>query len=107
MLGHNKCIFKQYQFTNKFWVGNDKICSILPKDEGAGVMVSTLFQSHKFVFGKEMTSEQLGTFNNKEEDECYMNKDTVKLNKGKKEKDKLTLSSFYVEFKYIAQNQGY
>ena len=50
-LGHDECIFKQYQFTNKLWVGDDDGgFPIIPKDEGAGIMISA-FQTHKFGFG--------------------------------------------------------
>ena len=36
MLGHDECIFKQFQFTNKSWTNNECKTTILPKDEGAG-----------------------------------------------------------------------
>ena len=42
ILGHDKCIFKQYQFTNKLWDGDNKEHPILPKDKGASEMVRNI-----------------------------------------------------------------
>ena len=58
MLGHDECIFKQYQFTNKGWVSDNGTQEILPKDEGMGVMISA-FQSREFGFGWSLTNEDL------------------------------------------------
>ena len=57
-LGHNKRIFKQYEFTNKWWVGDNKTRPILPKDKGAGIMIS-VFQCWEFGFGYPLSEEQL------------------------------------------------
>ena len=64
-LGHDECIFKQYQFTNKSWVGNDGGRPIILKDEGAGIMISA-FQSREFGFGYPMSSDQLEKVNNRQ-----------------------------------------
>ena len=58
ILGHDECIFKQYHFTNKLWVADDKTRPIIPKDEGAGLMISA-FQSQEFGFGHPLTPDQL------------------------------------------------
>ena len=58
MIGHDECIFKQYHFTNKSWVGDNESRPILPKDEGAGIMISA-FQCRKFGFGLVLTKDQL------------------------------------------------
>ena len=52
MLGHDKFIFKQYQFINKGWVSNESTCKILPKDEGMGVMISA-FKAKSWVLGHQ------------------------------------------------------
>ena len=49
LLGHDECIFKQFQFTNKGWVSDKGVREILPKDEGLGVMISA-FQCREFGF---------------------------------------------------------
>ena len=36
LLGHDECIFKQFQFTNKGWVSDEWVREILPKDKGLG-----------------------------------------------------------------------
>ena len=58
MIGHDECIFKQYHFTNKSWVGDDKSRLIIPKDEGAGIMVSA-FQCREFGFGHPLSVDDL------------------------------------------------
>ena len=62
MLGHDECIFKQYHFTNKSWVGDDKSRPLIPKDEGQGIMISA-FQSREFGFGHFLTADQLKKIN--------------------------------------------
>ena len=39
--------------------------------------------------------------------EKYINEEVAKLKRGKVEKEPRTLSPFYVEFEYGAQNKGY
>ena len=97
MLGHDECIFKQYHFTNKLWVRNDNTRPILPQDKGAGLMISA-FQCCEFGFGHPLTKEELEQVNQKRVGETYMEEDAVMLNQGKKEKEPLTSSPFYIEF---------
>lgn len=42
IIGQDECIFKQYQFQDGHWVTPTGKASLIPKDEGAGVMVSGL-----------------------------------------------------------------
>ena len=49
LLGHYECIFKQYLFAVKAWKDIQGKITIIPKDEGAGQMVSA-FQSRKLGF---------------------------------------------------------
>ena len=106
LLGHDECIFKQFQFTNKGWVSDEGVREILPKDEGLGVMISA-FQSREFGFGMELTSEELQKVNEKRENEKYIDKDAAVLKRGTDDKQPLTSSPFYVEFEYGAQKEGY
>ena len=106
LLGHDECIFKQYQFTNKSWVADNKARPIIPKDEGAGLMISA-FQGREFGFGRPMSEEDFKRVNDKRKGESYLDEEAAKLKRGKKEKDALTSNPFLVEFEYGAQHQGY
>jgi len=44
IFGHDECIFKQYTMTGKQWYGPNGETYVIPKDDGAGVMISA-FQS--------------------------------------------------------------
>ena len=106
LLGHDECIFKQFQFTNKGWVSDEGVREILPKDKGMGVMISA-FQSREFGFGMELSSEQLQQVNKKRNGEDYIDKSAAVLKRGTSQKQPLTSSPFYIEFEYGAQKEGY
>ena len=106
LLGHDKCIYKQYQFTGKYWVADNGSCLVIPKDKGAGLMISA-FQSCKFGFRKTMTMTKLQQFNEKRRGGSYQDEEAEILKRDcKKEKEDLTKSPFVIEFKYGAQNKG-
>ena len=106
MLGHDECIFKQFQFTNKSWVSDDGTHKILPKDKGMGVMISA-FQSREFGFGRPLTEDELRRVNEKRKGEKYVDTEAAVLKRGTADKQPLTSSPFYVEFEYGAQKEGY
>lgn len=83
LLGHDECIFKQYQFTNKSWVADNKARPIIPKDEGAGLMISA-FQGREFGFGCPMSEEDFKRVNDKRKGESYLDEEAAKLKRGKK-----------------------
>ena len=58
MFGQDECIFKQYSFTKKAWKSSDGSMALIPKDEGAGVMISA-FVSREFGYGFELNNEDL------------------------------------------------
>ena len=58
MFGHDECIFKQFQTTNKAWKSPNRETVPVPKDDGQGVMISA-FQSREFGFGMQLTEAQL------------------------------------------------
>ena len=94
LLGHNKCIYKQYQFTGKSWVADNGSCPIIPKDKGAGLMISN-FQSREFGFVKPMTTTELQQVNEKRRSERYQDEEAAMLKRdSKKEKEDLTKSPF-------------
>ena len=60
---HNKCIFKQFTFSLKSWIGPNGESVAMPKDDGMGIMIS-VFQFQEFGFGlKNLSEEQLKEVN--------------------------------------------
>ena len=70
ILGHDKCIFKQYSLTKKAWIGPNGEAAIIPKDEVLGIRIST-FTSREFRFGMELSGEQLARVNGFHEGKKY------------------------------------
>ncbi len=60
--GHNECIFKQFVLTSKAWKGPNGENAPVPKDDGAGIMISA-FQSREFGFGLHLCDEELKEVN--------------------------------------------
>ena len=58
IFGHDECIFKQFLMPGKQWYGPNRETSVVPKDNGMGVMISA-FQSREFGFGLDLTKEDL------------------------------------------------
>ena len=46
-IGQDEAIQKQYSFNTKEWVGTNGQRSLVPKDEGLGIMIS-MYQSREF-----------------------------------------------------------
>jgi len=76
LIGHDKCIFKQY-LLKKNWVGPNGKNVLVPKDEGQGVMISN-FQSHEFRFGLEISAEELARVNNARKGQKYRDEKAAK-----------------------------
>ena len=106
VLGHDECIFKQNQFTSKSWTSDTGKRTILPKDEGAGVMISA-FQCREYGFGFELSAEEIEKVNRKQRGELYVDEEAAMLKNGKKNKPDLESSPFVVESEYGAQAKGY
>ena len=108
ILGHDECIFKQYQFTNKSWVSDKGTTCIIPKDEGIGIMISA-FQCREFGFShRDFTEEELGKINDNRRNKRYLDPDAVKKVHGSNIKKKdLADNPFCVYFEYGANKQGY
>jgi hypothetical protein len=60
--GQDESILKQYAFTTKAWTAPDGTRGLIPKDEGAGVMISA-FVSREFGFGIDLSNEDLTRVN--------------------------------------------
>ena len=109
MFGQDECIFKQYLFGNKKWFLPDGTTSLLPKDEGMGIMISA-FCSREFGYGFEFTPERMivvNEFRMKEENKKYKDHDASVAVNGKNEKKALTSNPFVVEFDYGTNKEGY
>jgi len=105
--GQDECIFKQFfTFTPKAWTAPDGQKSMIPKDEGLGVMISA-FVSREFGFGFYISLEDLEKVNKEREGKKYSDEDAAKKVLGNSFKAPLTKSPFVVEFEYGANNQGY
>lgn len=48
ILGQDECIFKQYLFTKGVWVMPDGTRQLIPKEEGHGIMISSLCSRELF-----------------------------------------------------------
>ena len=59
IIGQDEAIFKQFLFVSKMWTGPNGERPLLPKDEGAGVMISSsAFQEH-FISDVNIVTEVL------------------------------------------------
>jgi hypothetical protein len=56
IFGQDECIFKQYSFSKKSWTLPDGTKTLIPKDEGQGVMLSS-FMSREFGYGFELSGD--------------------------------------------------
>ena len=56
MFVQDECIFKQYTFSKKAWTNKEGVMSLIPKDEGAGVMISAIV-SREFGYGIDLSVE--------------------------------------------------
>jgi hypothetical protein len=105
--GQDECIFKQFTFTPKAWTAPDGQKSMIPKDDGLGVMISA-FVSREFGFGYYLSPEDLEKVNEAREGKHCSDEDAAKKIKGNSSmKDPLTQSPFVVEFEHGANNQGH
>ena len=62
IFGQDECIFKQYTFSKKAWMNSEGAMPLIPKDEGAGIMIST-FVSREFGHRLQLTEAELQKVN--------------------------------------------
>jgi hypothetical protein len=90
----------------KNWMGPNGETAIVPKDEGAGIMISA-FQSREFGFGLNMREKELPLVNEYCKDKKYQDKEVLKAKQGDAKKKTLTKRLFILEFEYGASGEGY
>jgi hypothetical protein len=109
ILGQDECIFKQFTLTTKSWTDPDGTRSLLPKDDGQGVMVSS-FVCRELGFGYKPTPQQLSLVNAKRKigsRKRYADEDAaIELN-GTSSKADLKTSPFTRKLTYGANKDGY
>ena len=98
--------FKQYSFTKKAWKSSDGSMALIPKDEGAGVMISA-FVSREFGYGFELNNEDLVKVNTYRRGKQYSDRDAARKKMGNANKKPLTTSPFVIKFEYGVQGEGY
>ena len=103
---HDECIFKQFILTGRSWKGPNGETAVVPKDEGAGVMISA-FPSHEFGFGLHFIGEQLKEMNNYHEGKFYSDADAEMATRQSKQKKPLNSRLFIQEFEYGKANERY
>ena len=106
ILGQDECIFKQYIFTNGVWVLPDGTRELVPKDEGHGVMLSSLC-SRELGYGFELSKAILDEVNIKREGKHYSDSTAAKLRNGTSLKPRLTVSPFVRQLEYRNGLEGY
>ena len=64
IFGQDEAIFKQYIFTKGVWVLPDGRRQLIPKEEGHGIMLSSIC-SRELGYGFQLSNEQLEIINKK------------------------------------------
>ena len=108
IIGQDEAIYKQYQFRAGRWTTPTGKAAILPKDEGAGVMISA-FQCRELGILRieDISAEDLVRINMYRRKSHYQDKEAaVKVNK-LSTKPALSESPFIVRFNYGANEDGY
>ena len=99
IMGQDECIFKQYLFSHKSWVAPDGTRALIPKDEGAGVMISAI-ASREFGFGMKITEDELRRVNEYRQGKQYSDCEAAVQVQNTANKKPLTSSPFVIEFEY-------
>jgi hypothetical protein len=105
LFGHDECIFRQYSFSIKTWKAPSGQQTLIPKDEGRGIMISA-FQSREFGFGMNLTQDQLDRVNEYRHEKLYFEAESAKQVRGTAKKMPLKTSPFVVEFEYGSGESG-
>ena len=106
IFGQDECIFKQYIFRNKCWMGPNGETPLTPKDEGQGLMVSGIV-SREYGFNWNLSETQLEQVNDFRKDQEYIDKDAAVAKNGSAKKTILKASPFRRDLVYGANNEGY
>ena len=106
IFGQDECIFKQYVFCKKTWVGPNGETALTPKDEGHGVMLSS-FVSHEYGFDFQLTASQLKAVNKRRQGQLYMDGESAIKKRGNAKKENLLMCPFSKKFEYGNNKEGY
>ena len=106
IFGQDECIYKQFIFRNKCWIGPNGESPLMPKDEGQGLMVSG-FVCREYGFNWTLSDEELTKVNKYREDKDYIDVEAAKSKTGSSKKGKLKTSPFRRDLEYGANNEGY
>ena len=106
IFGQDECIFKQFIFRNKCWMGPKGQCPLTPKDEGQGLMVSG-FVSREYGFDWKLSEKELDKVNTQRKNKDYIDREAAISKYGKATKPKLKCSPFRRDLEYGANNEGY
>ena len=104
--GQDESILKQYAFTPKAWCAPDGTRGLIPKDEGAGVMISA-FVSREYGFGMDLSPDDLARVNQTRNGKKYSDEVAAIAVNGNANKQQLTKNPFVTEFEYGVSGQGY
>ena len=102
-IGQDECVFHQYYRHGRQWVGVNQQRALLPKSQGASVMISA-FQSREFGFGLQITNEELNRVNEYRNGKKYADEDAAKEVKRNIYKNNLTCSPFVEYFQFRKDN---
>ena len=106
MIGQDECVFKQYLIVKKQWILHDGTSAVNPKEEGAGVMLSS-FVSQDFGYGYNLTDDELAIVNRYRLGKTYKDEDAAMEVLKSIHKKPLQNSPFVRRFEYRINSQGY
>ena len=107
-VGQDEAIFKQFLFLSKMWVGPSGQRPLLPKEEGAGTMVSA-FVSREYGIIREISDMILDEVNEQGHGKKYADEEAAIEILGSPDKKPLTTdkSPFLHFFEYGENREGY
>ena len=104
MFGQDECIFKQFSFTPKAWALPNGQKVVIPKDEGARIMISGLV-SMEFEFEMEISHNDIEKVNRKQQGSKYSDEKAAETINGNTNKQPLKDSPFMFHFDYGATSK--
>lgn len=105
-IGQDEAIFKQYHVTRSAWKGSNGEIGLVPKDDGAGVMISG-FISRELGFGIEWTDELRDNVNETRRDQTYKDEEAALEVHSTRNKHDLVDNPLVRFFRYGLNQEGY
>ncbi|KAI2513790.1 hypothetical protein MHU86_573 [Fragilaria crotonensis] len=107
-IGQDEAIFKQFSFVSKMWTGPKGERPLLPKDEGAGVMISS-FIGREYGLIQELDLDTLNSVNEIRRGARYADEEAAMDVYGSSLKPQLSAgkSPFLTYFDYGENKEGY